>query len=109
MSRGALQKMLRRSRHEKRTKQIVCIRSKNGPKIYSHVSNLKFFDFVFEGFRSTLKRKEGKFDEISGPGIRTQNSVVTSGTTISHATEAVSDLEQIPHQSQLGYKPKPVH
>jgi len=28
-----------------------------------------------------------------GPGIRTQDSVVTSGTTISYATEAVSNLD----------------
>jgi len=55
MSRGALQKMLRRSRYEKRTEQIFCTRSeKNGLKIDPHVSNLQFIDFVFEGFRSTL-------------------------------------------------------
>jgi len=55
MSRGALQKMLRRRRYKKQTEQIFCTRSeKNGLKIDPHVSNLKFIDFVFEGFRSTL-------------------------------------------------------
>jgi len=39
-----------------------------------------------------------------GPGIRTQDSVVTSGTTISYATEAVSSLIQPPWRNWYLYR-----
>jgi len=41
--------MLRRRRYEKRTEQIFCARSENGPKIDPHVSNLRFYWFRFRG------------------------------------------------------------
>ena len=56
MSRGALLKLRRRAENEPNWNIVPD--QKRGPKIEHHVSNQDLVNFIFMGFRSTLKERK---------------------------------------------------